>query len=125
MFGIKDNYPVFDENSLREAILPPLNNILVTGSSKFKYYPKCVALISRILTTTDDLKVSRPFGTVGLWDCFSKKKKEVLSDFLYDEVRSFKISAAHYLSQDEKSMIDSKKGFIHGMSDNFDSHVSS
>lgn len=81
MFGIKDNYPVFDENSLTEAILPSLNNILVTGSSKFKYYPKCVALISRILTTTADLKVSILQDSLGLWDCFSKKK-EVLSDFL-------------------------------------------
>ena len=49
VFGVKDTYPALDEKSLTETILPTLNDILVTVSSKFKDNPKTVALISSIV----------------------------------------------------------------------------
>ena len=56
--GIKDMYPMLDEKSLTETILPTLNDILVTISPKFKDNPNSVALISGIVTTVSSSKVS-------------------------------------------------------------------
>ena len=42
----------------------------------------------------------------------------------YDEVRRCKISAFHRASQDKRSMLDSKRDLIHGVTDRFDAHLS-
>ena len=42
----------------------------------------------------------------------------------YDEVRRFKISAAHYASKDENVKLDAKDGLAQASSDNFDANLS-
>ena len=125
--GIKDNYPVLDETAIEQSILPTLNDILINISPKFKTNQKTVALISSIVTSMVCSKVSMIQVALGL---FVREKKiiEFLHEFgvtsSYDEVRRFKISAAHQTSQQKTVILDSKDGLIQGVSDNFDANLS-
>ena len=125
--GIKDNYPVLDETAIKQTILSTLNEILLNISPKFETNQKTVALISSIVTSMVCSKVSMMQVALRL---FVREKKiiEFLHEFgvtsSYDEVRRFKISAAHQTSQQKTVPLDSKDGLIQGVSENFDANLS-
>ena len=56
--GVKKEYPVLDEETLQNTIIPTLNEILVSISPKFQTNPLAAALISNIVTSMTSLKVS-------------------------------------------------------------------
>ena len=125
--GIKDKYLVLDENSLTETILPTLRDMLVAIFPKFKDNFKSVALINSFVTTIASFQgvyASSCFGIV----CQRKENywvsARILSDSSYDELRQFKISTFHHASEDKRSMLDSKRGLIQGVTDSFDAHLS-
>ena len=124
--GVKEEYPVLDEETLQNTIIPTLNEILVSISPKFQTNPLAAALISNIVTSMTSSKVSMLQISLGL---FVREKKiiECLQELgvtsSYDEVRRFKISAAHHASKDHL-ILDSEKGLIQGVSDNLDANLS-
>ena len=124
--GVKEEYPVLDKETLQNTIIPTLNEILVSISPKFQTNPLAAALISNIVTSMTSLKVSMLQISVGL---FVREKKiiECLQELgvtsSYDEVRRFKISAAHHASKDHL-ILDREKSLIQGVSDNVDANLS-
>ena len=118
---------MLDETAIKQTILPTLNEILINISPKFENNQKTVALISSIVTSMVCSKVSMMQVALGL---FVREKKIIkfLHEFgvtsSYDEVRRFKISAAHQTSQQKTVPLDSKDGLIQGVSDNFDANLS-
>ena len=104
-----------------------LNEILINISPKFKTNQKAVALVSSILTSMVCSKVSMLQVALGL---FVREKRiiEFLYEFgvtsSYDEVRRFKISAAHQTSEQKTVPLDSNDGLIQGISDNFETNLS-
>ena len=118
---------MLDETAIKQTILSTLNEILLNISPKFETNQKTVALISSIVTSMVCSKVSMMQVALGL---FVREKKiiEFLHEFgvtsSYDEVRRFKISAAHQTSQQKTVPLDSKDGLIQGVSDNFDANLS-
>ena len=123
--GVKEEYPVLDEETLQNTIIPILISILVSISPKFQPNPMAAALISIVVSMTIS-KVSMLQVSLTL---FVREKKiihclqelGVISS--YDEVRRFKISAAHHANKD-RYIIDSEKGLFQGVSDNFDVNIS-
>ena len=95
--GITDKYPVLDDDTIADSILPTLNGLLVAISPKFKTNQKAVALISSIVTSMASSKVSMLQVALGL-KVREKKTVEYLREYgvtsSYDEVRRFKISSA-------------------------------
>ena len=73
--GIKDKYPVLDENSLIETILPTLRDVLVAIFPKLKDSPESVALISSIVATIASVQGVLCFKL--LCDCLSEKRKSL------------------------------------------------
>ena len=126
-FGIKDSYPALDEASIKQTILPTLNEILVNISPKFETNQKTVALISSIVTSIVCSKVSMIQVALGLF-VREKKMIQLLHEFgvtsSYEEVRRFKISAAHQTSQQKTVPLASQDGLIQGVCDNFDANIS-
>ena len=124
---IKENYPVLDPDELTELCLPTLNTLLSIVSPKFNGNGKAIALISSMITTIATSKVSMLQVALGLL-VQDKKHIEHLYEYgvtsSYDEVRRFKISAAHSAIQENEQYFDSEEGLIQGVSDNFDAHLS-
>ena len=124
--GVKEEYPVLDEETLQNTIIPTLNEVLVSISPKFQTNSLAAALISNIATSMTSSKVSKLQTSLEL---FVREKKiiEYLQELgvtsSYDEVRRFKISAAHYASKDHL-ILDSDKGLIQAVSDNFEANLS-
>ena len=125
--GIKENYPVLDEKTIEESIIPTLNEILVGISPHFKTNRLATAVISNIVTYIATSKVSMLQVALGLF----LKEQKIINCFQelgvsssYDEVRRFKISAAHHASKDENVKLDAEDGLVQGSSDNFDAHLS-
>ena len=73
--GIKDKYPVLDENSLIETILPTLRDVLVAIFPRLKDSPESVALISSIVATIASVQGVLSFKL--LCDCLSEKRKSL------------------------------------------------
>ena len=69
--GINECYPVLNDETIQQAILPTLNEILINISPKFEKNKKSVALISSIITFMISSKVSMLQVAIGL----SLKKK--------------------------------------------------
>ena len=94
-----------------------LNEIPINISPKFKTNQKAVALVSSILTSMVCSKFSMLQVALGL---FVREKRiiEFLYEFgvtsSYDEVRLFKISAAHQTSEQKTVPLDSNDGLIQG-----------
>ena len=125
--GIKENYPVLDEKTIEESIILTLNEILVGISPHFKTNRLATAVISNIVTYIATSKVSMLQVALGLF----LKEQKIINCFQelgvsssYDEVRRFKISAAHHASKDENVKLDAENGLVQGSSDNFDAHLS-
>ena len=64
--GITDKYPVLDDDTIADSILPTLNDLLVAISPTFKTNQKAVALISSIVTSMASSKVSMLQVALGL-----------------------------------------------------------
>ena len=56
--SIKSEYPVLNEKTLTDTVIPTLNEILVSISSKFQTNPIVSSLISNIITTVVSSNVS-------------------------------------------------------------------
>ena len=123
---MKEEYPVLDEETLQNTIIPTFNEILESISPKFQTNPLAAALISNIVTSMTSSKVLMLQISLGL---FVREKKiiECLQELgvtsSYDEVRRFNISAVHHASKDHL-ILDSEKGLIQGLSDKFDANLS-
>ena len=109
--GIKENYLVLDEKTIEESIIPTLNEILVGISPHFKTNRLATAVISNIVTYIATSKVSMLQVALGLFlkeqkiiNCF--QELDVSSS--YDEVRRFKISAAHHASKKNMTAVNYK-----------------
>ena len=69
---VKEEYPVLDEETLQNTIIPTLNEILVSISPKFHTNPLAAALISNTVTSMTSSKVSLLQISLGL---FVREKK--------------------------------------------------
>ena len=56
--GVKEEYPVLDEETLQNTIIPTLNEVLVSISPKFQTNSLAAALISNIVTSMTSSKAS-------------------------------------------------------------------
>ena len=89
---ITGKYPVLDDDTIADSILPTLNDLLVGISPKFKTNQKAVALISSIVTLMASSKLSMLQVSLGL-KVREKKTLEYLQEYgvisSYDEVRRY------------------------------------
>ena len=102
--SIKTEYPVLNEETLNNTVIPTLNNLLISISPKFQSNPLVPALISNIVTIIASSNVSMLQISLGLL-VREKKMIECLHELgvtsSYDEVRRFKISAAKHATNEE------------------------
>lgn len=125
--GIKDQYPVLDEYEISNSISPTLNSLLLLISPQFKDNEKAVALICSIISSITNSHTSMLQVALGLM-ISQKKTIQDLHEYrvtsTYDEVRRFRISAAHHASQKKDMALNSENGLIQGIADNFDANLS-
>ena len=124
---IKTEYPVLNEETLKNTVIPTLHDLLSCISPKFESNPLVLALISNIVTITASSNASMLQISLGLL-IREKKLIEHLHELgvtsSYDEVRRFKISAAKHATDSTDKALDTKEGLVQGSSDNFDASLS-
>ena len=119
MPSVTENYPVLDKENILSSCSMTITKLLQYVSSNFESNMKTVALISSMIRTVSNYKVSMLQVALGLL-CNSSKLIEHFHDYgvtcSYNEIRQFRASAA---VKGHNKTLDSSHGLIQGISDNF------